>query len=59
MKITVNKMGHSFSNHPEILKIGQGHGSDFVHIVFLNNLRHAKTKSEVLGPSLTWFGNNG
>ena len=38
---------------------GRGHGSEFVHIVFLNTLRHAKTKSEVLGPSLTWFGNNG
>ena len=51
--------GSFFSKSPRYLKIGRGHGSDFVHIVFLNTLRHAKTKSEVLGPSLTWFGNNG
>merc|ERR1712033_132280 len=38
---------------------GRRHGSDIVHIVFLNTLRHVKTKSEVLGPSITWFGNNG
>ena len=42
-----------------ILKIGRGHGSDFIHIVFLNTLGHTKTRSEVIGPSLTWFGNNG
>ena len=47
-----------FKSHRN-LKIGRRHGSDFVHIVFLNTLRHAKTKSEVLGPSLTWFWNNG
>ena len=40
-------------------RYGRGHGSDFAHIVFLNTLRHAKTKSEVLGPRLTWFGNTG
>ena len=40
-------------------RYGWGHGSDFAHIVFLNTLRHAKTKSEVLGPRLTWFGNTG
>ena len=51
--------GSFFFKSPRNLKIGRGHGSDFVHIVFLNTLRHAKTKSEVLGPSFTWFGNNG
>ena len=38
---------------------GRGHGSDLVHIVLLNTLRHTKTRFEVLGPSLTWFGNYG
>ena len=51
--------GSFFFKSPRNLKIGRGHGSDFVHIIFLNTLRHAKTKSEVLGPSLTWFWNNG
>ena len=40
-------------------RYGQGHGYDFAHIVFLSTLRHAKTKSEVLGPRLTWFRNTG
>merc|ERR1712033_65824 len=47
--------GHSFSNHTGVV----GVTAQIVHIVFLNTLRHVKTKSEVLGPSITWFGNNG
>ena len=43
----------------KILKIGRGHGSDFVHILFLNTLGHTKTTPEVIGPRLTWFGNYG
>ena len=48
-----------FCKSTRILKIGRGHGSDFVHIVFLSTLGHTKTRSEVIGPSLTWFRNNG
>ena len=37
---------------------GRGHGSDFTHILHLHTLRLAKYKSEVLGHSWPWFGNN-
>ena len=38
---------------------GRRHGSDLVHIVLLNTIKHTKTRFEVLGPSLTRFENNG
>ena len=47
------------SFHVKSTRGGLRHGSDFIHIVLLNTLSHTKTRSEILGPSLTRFGNNG
>ena len=52
-------LGSLFFKSDKILEIGRGHGSEYGHIQYSSTLGHTKTRSEVLGQSLTRFGNNG